>query len=519
MIQAKEKSKNQVYKNVSASLLESGNDALQLQDNRPTSILQRNLNEGSGSKANTDNSIQRKANNTGLPDNLKSGIENLSGHSMDDVKVHYNSSQPAQLNAHAYAQGTDIHIASGQEKHLPHEAWHVVQQKQGRVRPTLQMKGKVNVNDDTGLENEADIMGARATQLHSMKDNKLVTQKMNKANPVVQRMYWWAPYAALGVASMIGLYAWWNSGKKQPPPNLTDVTFPEDKEDNKYSAADDLKDVFKEIPKEELEMLGITISGTRVTSPHHPDLLHTIGARVKTALAKESSDELMSPEGKKYDREEADRLVKSAGVKKGEEIHKTKSDSSVVGEKHNSTDDKANLVRRLAKSDSSGKRTLYIEIIKEMQPIIDFWQKNLQENPKAPMPKTLEHYLFLLDSMIDKYNVSGDKDKITVESDPLGTYTNIVLAAAKVGIRIVGMDSLHAKNMTARGTDPDNYKRAAAMNQSAFEVIKEDQVKNPSEYLVYTGQAHVNRQEYADHPPLMGLSERLGIPGNNKKTD
>jgi FKBP-type peptidyl-prolyl cis-trans isomerase len=36
-----------------------------------------------------------KPNNTGLPDNLKSGIESLSGMSMDHVKVHYNSSQPA----------------------------------------------------------------------------------------------------------------------------------------------------------------------------------------------------------------------------------------------------------------------------------------------------------------------------------------------------------------------------------------------------------------------------------------
>jgi len=68
-----------------------------------------------------------------LPDNIKHGVESLSGISMDDVKVHYNSAKPAQLNAHAYAQGTDIHPASGQEKHLPHEAWHVVQQKQGRV--------------------------------------------------------------------------------------------------------------------------------------------------------------------------------------------------------------------------------------------------------------------------------------------------------------------------------------------------------------------------------------------------
>ena len=101
-------------------------------------------------------------NTTGLPDNLKSGIESLSGHSMDDVKVHYNSSEPAKLQAHAYAQGTDIHLAPGQEKHLPHEAWHVVQQKQGRVKPTTQFKKLIGVNDNSSLEREADIMGALA---------------------------------------------------------------------------------------------------------------------------------------------------------------------------------------------------------------------------------------------------------------------------------------------------------------------------------------------------------------------
>jgi hypothetical protein len=101
-------------------------------------------------------------NNTGLPDNLKSGIENLSGMSLDNVNVHYNSDKPAQLHALAYTQGTDIHVASGQEQHLPHEAWHVVQQMQGRVEPTLEMNGSVPVNDDAGLENEADIMGSKA---------------------------------------------------------------------------------------------------------------------------------------------------------------------------------------------------------------------------------------------------------------------------------------------------------------------------------------------------------------------
>jgi hypothetical protein len=98
----------------------------------------------------------------GLPNQLKVGIESLSGMSMDHVKVHYNSAQPKQLNAHAYAQGNDIHVAPGQERHLPHEAWHVVQQAQGRVKPTMQMKTGVPVNDDVGLEIEADVMGAKA---------------------------------------------------------------------------------------------------------------------------------------------------------------------------------------------------------------------------------------------------------------------------------------------------------------------------------------------------------------------
>lgn len=40
---------------------------------------------------------QKKTNITGMPDHLKGGIEKLSGFSMDDVKVHYNSAKPNQL--------------------------------------------------------------------------------------------------------------------------------------------------------------------------------------------------------------------------------------------------------------------------------------------------------------------------------------------------------------------------------------------------------------------------------------
>lgn len=141
---------------------------------------------GEGPSQPNDNN--EKPNNTGLPTQLKSGIENLSGFSLDDVKVHRNSDKPAQLHAHAYAQGTDIHLGPGQERHLPHEAWHVVQQKEGRVKPTMQMKA-FNINDDVGLEKEADVMGAKAAKVkkenNRAQDNKLIK---NAQNDVYQRI-------------------------------------------------------------------------------------------------------------------------------------------------------------------------------------------------------------------------------------------------------------------------------------------------------------------------------------------
>jgi|GEM_PF-6222648 len=109
--------------------------------------------------------IQKKENKTGIPDGLKAGMESVSGMSLNDVTVHRNSDKPAQLQAHAYAQGTDVHLAPGQEKHLPHELGHVVQQKQGRVAPTVQLKGEVPVNDSPSLEKEADSLGAKAKSL------------------------------------------------------------------------------------------------------------------------------------------------------------------------------------------------------------------------------------------------------------------------------------------------------------------------------------------------------------------
>lgn len=136
--------------------------------------------------------FQLQENNTGIPDGLKTGMEQLSGMSLDNVNVHYNSDKPATVQAHAYAQGSDIHLASGQEKHLPHELAHVVQQSQGRVKPTTEVNG-MKVNDSPALEKEADVMGSKATtyQRKSIKSpdslNNDKSQNINVKQFVIQR--------------------------------------------------------------------------------------------------------------------------------------------------------------------------------------------------------------------------------------------------------------------------------------------------------------------------------------------
>ena len=120
---------------------------------------------------------------TGLPDRLKAGVEALTGLAMDDVCVHRNSPEPAKLGALAYAQGSDIHLGPGQERHLPHEAWHVVQQKQGRVGATGTTQTGARLNDDPALEAEADAMASRPDR-----NRPLASDAVAPASGVVQRV-------------------------------------------------------------------------------------------------------------------------------------------------------------------------------------------------------------------------------------------------------------------------------------------------------------------------------------------
>lgn len=153
-----------------------GVNALQMQDNRDSALLQAKMKEAiqcqSIDEEEDEFPLQGKfENNTGIPDEVKQRMENSFGSDFSSVRVHPESSRAPEVGALAYTQGTDIHFAPGQFKPetstgqqlLGHELAHVIQQAEGRVQPTTEVGG-MPVNDDAGLEQEADQLGLNAAR-------------------------------------------------------------------------------------------------------------------------------------------------------------------------------------------------------------------------------------------------------------------------------------------------------------------------------------------------------------------
>ena len=156
----------------------SGHPLQRVEDDEEEDVLQGKLSapvQRVESEEDDDEVLQGKMaepvpkNETGLPDNLKAGVESLSGYSLDDVRVHYNSSKPATVQALAYTQGTDIHVA---------------QQMAGRVSPTTNING-MPVNDNAALEHEADVMGEKAV---SQRKKSGETVRTKACEPVVSQL-------------------------------------------------------------------------------------------------------------------------------------------------------------------------------------------------------------------------------------------------------------------------------------------------------------------------------------------
>ena len=148
--------------------------------------------------------IQKKRqvpNHTGIPDRLKEGAEAVSGFSFDDVRIHYSSNKPKELFAHAYTQGSHVYIAPGQESSLSHELGHVIQQKQGRVRPTFYL-GRAAINDDQRLEREADRLGSFAMRQTAEPIAEKRKKEIQSIGPAIQM----SPNAEFGTAKSLWQY-------------------------------------------------------------------------------------------------------------------------------------------------------------------------------------------------------------------------------------------------------------------------------------------------------------------------
>lgn len=135
-------------------VLQGKADTLQLETIDEDESLQGKFNSTSTTE---QYPVQReeKPHNTGLPDNLKTVIEDLSGYNTGEAKGHSNSDRPARSPTLAYTHATHMQTVPGQEKYLSHKLGQVIQQMKGPVSSPVSLTD-IPVKDDSRFEKEAD---------------------------------------------------------------------------------------------------------------------------------------------------------------------------------------------------------------------------------------------------------------------------------------------------------------------------------------------------------------------------
>ncbi len=135
-------------------------------------------NKNSVGNAQQNNPLQRKeakaqdttgATEEGHTGEVMSKMESAFGADFSNIKINKNSSDAEDMGALAYTKGNQIDFAPGQynpqsqsgQELLGHELAHVVQQREGRVKANSSVNGQA-VNNDPGLEKEADDLGKKA---------------------------------------------------------------------------------------------------------------------------------------------------------------------------------------------------------------------------------------------------------------------------------------------------------------------------------------------------------------------
>ncbi len=136
----------------------------------------------------------KSSSQSGMPSDTLSHMSSSFGKDFSDVNIHQGSQSAVDAGALAYTQGNNIHFAPGQydpssqsgQELLGHELTHVVQQREGRVQANNEVNG-MPLNDDKGLEQEADQIGAQVAQRQKISNNSENLVQSNSLSNIVQR--------------------------------------------------------------------------------------------------------------------------------------------------------------------------------------------------------------------------------------------------------------------------------------------------------------------------------------------
>ena len=136
----------------------------------------------------------KSSSSSGMPDETLNKMSSSFGTDFSDVNIHSDSKSATDAGALAYTQGNDIHFAPGQydpgsqsgQELLGHELSHVQQQREGRVQANNEVNG-MPLNDDKGLEAEADEGGRMAVQRATATDSVPNTEQTIASKLPIQR--------------------------------------------------------------------------------------------------------------------------------------------------------------------------------------------------------------------------------------------------------------------------------------------------------------------------------------------
>lgn len=163
----------------------------------------------------------------------------------------------------------------------------------------------------------------------------------------------------------------------------------------------------------------------------------------------------------------------------------------VIGEAHSAESSKALLIKQMKQIKKQGYKTLYVEHL-----LTDLHQAELEVFHRTQrLPDTLKAYL-----------KRQDRGHMPLYSGQ-HTYTQVIQAAGKYGIRVRALDCTASYHVGGLG---DKKNRNQLFNYFASQVIQADQAAHgPHKWIAFVGNAHTNT--YLGVPGLAELHGTIGL--------